>query len=128
MSNESSSHNKTESGGLHIAVSVFIGLVVTLVVSLVGYYVARKIKLRRGEAGDAAQNSTRDHSEAVNKLEADGGVLQEIMASFARSPNSTIPQSNGNGNHNGSNIDPNQVEVGLYSDKPRRDKAGRDLL
>ena len=144
LASASATRNSTRgkgSGGLHIAVSIFIGLAVSVVVALVGFFVVRKIRNR--EIGSATQNSTRDHSEAVNKLEPDGGVMQGALASFARTPNSTIKSKNNNTNQqeqepfdakslaNGLSDD-TSVEMGFYSDKPlshpKNGSRGRDLL
>eukprot|EP00536_Pseudo-nitzschia_multiseries_P002910 jgi/Psemu1/295018/fgenesh1_pm.41_\ len=134
-------------GGIHFGIYIFIGLVVAAILALVGFFVLRKVHNSGSggggsrENGDPRQNSTRDHSEAVNKLEADGSVLQEIMASFARTPNSTIKQDHQNHHefdaaslNNRSSSDDTSVEVGFYSDKPRqngsssRAGASRDIL
>mmetsp|Transcript_26201 Transcript_26201/g.56186 ORF Transcript_26201/g.56186 Transcript_26201/m.56186 type:complete len:241 (-) Transcript_26201:376-1098(-) len=106
----SSSRQRQKEGGLHIAVSIFIGLVIFAFVALVGFFVVRKIRNRDGT--NVAQNATRDPSEGL-KLEADGSVLQEVMQSFARTPNSTI--------HNNPSEE-HSVEMGSngYSDNPRR--------
>lgn len=103
-------------GGLHIAISIFIGVAVVVFLSLVGFFVMRKIRNRT--SGGAGQNSTRDHSEAMNKLEADGSVLQEIMQSFARTPNSTVQHDEGD----------DSIEVGMYSDHPRNGRANGNML
>jgi hypothetical protein len=69
-------------------------LVTLIVVALVALLVIRK--RRNAQRPAAAQNAARDPSEAL-KLDADGGVLQEIVSqSFSRTPNSTLP-STGNG-------------------------------
>lgn len=72
-------------------------LVTLTVVALVALLVIRK--RRNAKYPAAAQNAARDPSEAL-KLEADGGVLQEIVSqSFSRTPNSTPQESNSvNGN------------------------------
>jgi len=89
-------HSKRRSGGgaagIHFGIYIFIGLVVAALLALMGFFVMRKIRNRRGEIGDAKQNATRDHSEAVNKLEADGSVLHGALAQFARAPNATLQQ------------------------------------
>ena len=99
---------------------IVIGLVVFAFLSLVGIFVVRKIRDRDGSMG---QHATRDPSEGL-KLEADGSVLQEVMQSFARTPNSTI-----NGDHEGFDLslanrssDDHSIEVGVngYSDRRRR--------
>ena len=65
-------------------------------VGLVAFLVIRK--RRNAKYPAAAQNSARDPSEAL-KLEADGGVLQEIVSqSFSRTPNSTPAEGSSNGN------------------------------
>jgi len=132
---------RDKGGGLHVAVSIFIGVAVAVVVALVGFFVVHKIRNR--EIGSATQNSTRDHSEAVNKLEPDGGVMQGALASFARTPNSTIKSNNNNTNQqeqepfdaksltNGLSHD-TSVEMGFYSDKPlsrpKNSNRGSNLL
>mmetsp|Transcript_21195 Transcript_21195/g.50085 ORF Transcript_21195/g.50085 Transcript_21195/m.50085 type:complete len:267 (+) Transcript_21195:402-1202(+) len=142
-------HSKRRSGGgaagIHFGIYIFIGLVVAALLALMGFFVMRKIRNRRGEIGDAKQNATRDHSEAVNKLEADGSVLHGALAQFARAPNATLQQQQQQQQQqerepfdaasiaNGSS-DEAPVEVGFYTDKPRRNgnrhghHASRDIL
>jgi len=112
-------NKKYSEGGLHIAVSIFIGLAVFVVLALVALFVVRKI---RNRDGGVAQHATRDPSEAL-KLEADGSVLQEVMQSFARTPNSTIngDQEAFDASLAGRSSDDHSVEVGVngYSDRPR---------
>lgn len=112
-------------GGLHIAVSIFIGLAVAFVLALIGFFVVRKI---RNKDGDVAQNATRDPSEGL-KLEADGSILQEVMQSFARTPNSTVNGDQGTfdasiGNRSS---DDHSIEVGAngYTDHLHYGKNGR---
>lgn len=120
------SASKNKEGGLHIAVSVFIGVAAVALLALIGFFVVRKIRNRDGGVG---QHATRDPSEGL-KLEADGSVLQEVMQQFQRTPNSTI---NGNGTHEGFDLslsnrssDDHSVEVGVnggvngYSDRRHR--------
>lgn len=126
--NNSKNTKSSGEGGIHIAVSIFIGLAVAVVLALVGFFVVRKI--RNQDIGDATQNSTRDHSEAVNKLDADGSVLQGALAQFARTPNSTI-QHDLHDAVSAANRSPDDhsVEVGFYSDKRHGSRsAGRDIL
>jgi len=126
------SSRNSNNDGLHVGaiIGIVIGLVVLIVLSFVGVLVVRKIRNRDGRHG-VGQNATRDPSEGL-KLEADGSVLQEVMESFTRTPNSTINggSSNGNnGNNNGEafdaaclanrSSDDHSVEVGVYSDNPR---------
>jgi len=113
--------NKRE-GGLHIAVSIVIGLVVFGFLALVGFFVARKI---RNSDGGVSQHATRDPSEGL-KLEADGSVLKEVMQSFERTPNSTM---NGDPEAFDLSLSPrssreHSVEVGArgYSDRPGRSR------
>lgn len=113
--------NKRE-GGLHIAVSIVIGLVVFGFLALVGFFVARKI---RNSGGGVSQHATRDPSEGL-KLEADGSVLQEVMQSFERTPNSTM---NGDPEAFDLSLSPrssreHSVDVGArgYSDRPGRSR------
>lgn len=82
----------------------------------------------RNSGGGVTQNATRDPSEGL-KLEADGSVLQEVMQSFARTPNSTI-----NGDQEAYDLslsnrssDDHSVEVGVrgYSDRPSRPVNGK---
>ena len=71
---------------------------------------------------DSAQNATRDPSEGL-KLEADGSVLQEVMQSFSRTPNSTI-EGDFDAMIANRSSDDHSVEVGMngnggrYSDNP----------
>jgi len=113
------SNKRNSKGGLHIAVSIFIGLAVFAFLALVGFFVVRKI---RNRDGGVAQNATRDPSEGL-KLEADGSVLQEVMQSFARTPNSTIngDQEAFDATLANRSSDDHSVEVGVrgYSDRPR---------
>lgn len=112
-------------GGLHIAVSVFIGIAVFCVLALLGFFVVRKIRSRDGSKG---QHATRDPSEGL-KLEADGSVLQEVMQQFQRTPNST--PINGDA-HEGFDLSlskrpsDDNFEVGIngYSDQPVRNSNG----
>jgi hypothetical protein len=102
----STSNSNRREGGLHIAVSIVIGLVGFGFLAVVGFFVARKI---RNSGGGVAQNATRDPSEGL-KLEADGSVLREVMQSFERTPNSTV---------NGGSV---EVGVNGYSDRPSRSR------
>lgn len=110
---------------LETGVTVAITLVVLIVVALMALLVIRK--RRRSALPGAAQNAARDPSEAL-KLDADGGVLQEIVSqSFSRTPNSTLPESaNGHGydfDHNADEEASIEVErpisPGPYCDEPR---------
>jgi len=115
----SAQQSKRNEGGLHIAVWIIIGLVVFGFLASVFFFVVRKTRNRNGGVG---QNATRDPSEGL-KLEADGSVLQEVMQSFARTPNSTV-----NGDHEAYDASPSNrssddhsIEVGArsYKDHPR---------
>ena len=72
---------------------------------------------------DSAQNATRDPSEGL-KLEADGSVLQEVMQSFSRTPNSTVTDDQFDAMIANRSSDDHSVEVGMnrnggkYSDNP----------
>jgi flagellar biosynthesis/type III secretory pathway M-ring protein FliF/YscJ len=113
--------------GLETGVTVAITFVVLIVVALIALLVIRK-RRRARQYPSAAQNAVRDHSEAL-KLDADGGILQEIVSqSLSRTPNSTVPES---ANGHAYDFDPNvdeeaSVEVerpvspGPYSDSPTR--------
>mmetsp|Transcript_22381 Transcript_22381/g.36128 ORF Transcript_22381/g.36128 Transcript_22381/m.36128 type:complete len:248 (-) Transcript_22381:388-1131(-) len=77
-------------------------LVATILGTLVGVALIAIVIIRKrhrdAQLPAAAQNAARDPSEAL-KLDADGGVLQEIVSqSFSRTPNSTLPGS-ANGQH-----------------------------
>lgn len=105
---------------------VAIILVCLIVVALIAVVVIRK-RRRASRNPAAAQNAARDPSEAL-KLDADGGVLQQIVSeSFSRTPNSTVPESaNGHGYDFDHNVDEEaSVEVerpkspGPYSDNPK---------
>jgi flagellar biosynthesis/type III secretory pathway M-ring protein FliF/YscJ len=115
---------------LATGVSVGIAFVVLTVLALVAFMVVRMRRRRRLRGGHpaAAQNATRDPSEAL-KLDADGGILQEIVSqSLSRTPNSTVPESaNGHGYDFDLHADEEaSVEVerpispGPYSDSPTR--------
>ena len=108
-----------------MAVSISIGVIVFFLLALVGILVVRKI---RNRDGGVAQNATRDPSEGL-KLEADGSVLQEVMQSFARTPNSTL---NGDQTAFDASIanrlsEDHSIEVGPngYTDHPRHTRNGR---
>jgi len=118
-------NRRKSEGGLHIAVSIFIGVTVFFFLALVGFFVVRKL---RNKDGGVAQNATRDPSEGL-KLEADGSVLQEVMQSFARTPNSTINGDQGTFDVSIANrsSDDHSIEVGAsgYADHPNRVGNGR---
>jgi hypothetical protein len=121
---------RVQKDGLATGVMVTIIMVALIVVALVALLVIRK--RRNGKYPAAAQNAARDPSEAL-KLEADGGVLQEIVSqSFSRTPNST-PQEGSNGNGYGFDHHPDEeasIEVerplsplpSKYSDNPNGSK------
>ena len=110
-------------GGLHIAVSIFIGLIVFFFLALVGFFAVRKI---RSKDGGVAQNATRDPAEGL-KLEADGSVLQEVMQSFARTPNSTVNGDQGTFDVSiaDRSSDDHSIEVGTHGYHPRHARNGR---
>mmetsp|Transcript_14344 Transcript_14344/g.33392 ORF Transcript_14344/g.33392 Transcript_14344/m.33392 type:complete len:256 (+) Transcript_14344:245-1012(+) len=112
-------------GGLHIAVSIFIGLVVFFILALLVFSVVRKL---RNKDGNVAQNATRDPSEGL-KLEADGSVLQEVMQSFARTPNSTVNGDQGTFDVSiaDRSSDDYSIEIGAngYTDHQRHGENGR---
>lgn len=124
LSNPSSKQQNGESG-LHVGVTITIVIVVLAFVLLTSLLVIRKI---RGSSNfnsknpDSAQNATRDPSEGL-KLEADGSVLQEVMQSFSRTPNSTI-EGDFDAMIANRSSDDHSVEVGMngnggrYSDNP----------
>lgn len=121
----SRNRNQNSEGGLHIAVSIFIGVAAFFILGLVGFFVVHKI---RNRDGGVTQNATRDPSEGL-KLEADGSVLQEVMQSFAATPNSTL---NGDQTHFDASIanrlsEDHPVEVGAngYTDHPLHARNGR---
>jgi predicted lipid-binding transport protein (Tim44 family) len=100
---------------------VAIILVSLTVVALVALLIIRKRKNNLGQKPAAAQNSARDPAEAL-KLDADGSVLQEVMASMSHTPNST---ASGNGTYDYETADGNaSVEVEPYSDNPKRNSNG----
>lgn len=107
---------RNKEGGLHIGVTIAIVLVVLAFVVLIALLVIRKIRVSKNP--DVAQNATRDPSEGL-KLEADGSVLQEVMQSFSRTPNSTVTGNQFDAIGNRSSDD-HSVEIGTcgYSDDP----------
>lgn len=120
-SSSSSSSNKRS--GVEIGIMVAIILVCVVLVALVVLLVVRK-RSKMSQKPAAAQNAARDPAEAL-KLDADGSVLQEVMASMSRTPGST---ASGNGSYRDYETDdPESVEVerpktpvGPYSDNPYR--------
>lgn len=111
------SKRSMDDSGLHIGVTITIVIVVLAFVALTSILVIRKI--RGGKNPDAAQNSTRDPSEAL-KLEADGSVLQEVMQSFSRTPNSTVTgnQFDAIGNRSSDDHSIEMSSVSRYRDDP----------
>ncbi|KAG7357131.1 EGF-like domain containing protein [Nitzschia inconspicua] len=121
----SSTTPRVQKNKLATGVTVAITFVVLIVVAMMAFLVI--LKRRRSAQLPEAQNAIRDHSEAL-KLDADGGVLQEIVSqSFSRTPNSTLPESaNGHAYDFDPNIDEEaSIEVerplspGPYSDNPK---------
>lgn len=120
----SNKRNKDGSGesGLHVGVTITIVIVVLAFVILTSLLVIRKIRgSNNSKDPDSAQNATRDPSEGL-KLEADGSVLQEVMQSFSRTPNSTVTGSQFDAMIGNRSSDDHSVEVGMnggrYSDNP----------
>lgn len=113
----SSTTPQVQKDGLETGVTVAIVLVTLIVVALIALLVIRKKRNARNPA--AAQNAARDPSEAL-KLDADGGVLQEIVSqSFSRTPNST-PQESGSTNGNGYGFDHNvDEEASIEVERPK---------
>mmetsp|Transcript_21185 Transcript_21185/g.52495 ORF Transcript_21185/g.52495 Transcript_21185/m.52495 type:complete len:250 (-) Transcript_21185:214-963(-) len=116
-------------GGLHIAVTIFLGVAAFFILAGICFFVVRKIRNREPKN----QHATRDPSEGL-KLEADGSVLQEVMQQFQRTPNST---PNGNGTHEGFDLslserssDNHSIEIGMngngYSDHPHHRNGRRN--
>ncbi|KAL3893634.1 MAG: hypothetical protein SGARI_008039, partial [Bacillariaceae sp.] len=106
---------QVQKDGLAAGVTAAIVLVTLIVVALIALLVIRK--KRNGRNPDAAQNAARDPSEAL-KLEADGGVLQEIVSqSFSRTPNST-PQESVSGNGYGFEHDKDE-EASIEVERPK---------
>ena len=99
--------------------------------ALIALLVIRK-RHRAAQLPAAAQNAARDHSEAL-KLEADGGVLQEIVSqSFSRTPNSTLPErSNGGHAYDFDNHGDEEASIEVerpkspYMDNPSTNGGGR---
>jgi flagellar biosynthesis/type III secretory pathway M-ring protein FliF/YscJ len=113
--------------GLETGVTVAITFVVLIVLALIALVVIRK-RRRSAQHKATAQNAIRDHSEAL-KLDADGGILQEIVSqNLSRTPNSTAPENaNGLGYDFDHDVDEeDSVEVerpgspGPYSDSPSK--------
>ena len=114
----SSSGGKNEDG-VETGIMVAIILVAAIVVGLLAYVVVRT-RRNRGKPA-AAQNTTRDPAEAL-KLDADGSVLQEVMASMSRTPDLTASAA---GTYDFKTADgTGSVEITEpYSDKPRKDSS-----
>jgi competence protein ComGC len=107
--------------GLEIGIMVAIVLVAAIVVGLFAFVIVRKRKTMGRKKPAAAQNAIRDQAEAL-KLDADGSVLQEVMASMAHTPDLTTA----NGTYDFETADGTEsVEVTEpYSDKPRWETNG----
>ena len=93
---------------LHTGVTVAIVLIVLIVLALTSLLISRKIRRR---CQDPNQTTTADPIEAL-KLEADGSVLQEVMNSFSRTPDSTVTENQFDVIGNRS-PDDHSVEVGV---------------
>jgi hypothetical protein len=118
---------------LHIGVIIAITLVALICVALIAIVVIKK-RHRKGQDPAAAQNAARDPSQAL-KLDADGSILQEVMESMSRTPNTTAVQTYDYGNGDTGSVEverPMSPPVGSYSDNPksngRRSNYGGNML
>ena len=109
-----------------MGVTIAIVLIVLSFVALIALVVVRKVRSSQKYPA-AAQNASRDPSEGL-KLEADGSVLQEVMQSFSRTPNSTVTGNQFDTLASRSSDD-HSVEVGVngYTDNPNGNSTNENL-